>query len=162
VVIQERESDLLLGTHGRSIYKANVGLLQQMTSNTMGELQLAAVDPIRASQRWGSERSYDASEAYFEPSEMVQVYAPASGKMTLSVKTKEESKTLKSWTIEVDKGVNEIEYKMDISEKGMSALKKMDSSVSKADNGTYYLPKGMYVLSIEMNGKIANTDLEVK
>jgi len=162
LVIQEREKELLVGTHGRSIYKADISLLQQISSEKMNNLILAEIDPIRASRRWGAESGFNQYGDYYEPSKKLQLYAPAEGTVDVLVTTKETSKALKTWTVNVDKGFNTIDYQLDISEKGFKELKKEEIEVNKAANGSYYLPKGTYEVTVKMGGKTATKELEVK
>jgi len=41
-------------------------------------------------------------------------------------------------------------------------LEKEGDKLKKADNGTYYLPKGKYVVKISAKGKTAEKSLEIK
>jgi thiamine-monophosphate kinase len=78
LTIQARDKHLLLGTHGRSIYKADISLLQGISEKTMGSLMLADIASVRASRRWGS-TGFNNYGAYFEPSVPLQIFAPLGG-----------------------------------------------------------------------------------
>ena len=67
-----------------------------------------------------------------------------------------------SWKEEVMKGVNVIDYNVNLSEKGIKAMKKNDVTLREAEDGNTYLPKGMYEISVSMNGKSTKEILEVK
>ncbi|WP_456437480.1 VPS10 domain-containing protein, partial [Psychroserpens sp.] len=55
IVVQPTAKDLLIGTHGRSIYKTDISQLQLMDSNTMSKsITVFKVDDVRHSSRWGS------------------------------------------------------------------------------------------------------------
>ncbi len=159
LVIQPEAKDLVLGTHGRSIYIADVSLLQQLNENTLEEVLLSAVDPIRSSRRWGSSFS-DWSEVY-EPSVDLQFYSPSNGKATFTV-TSEEGTSLQSWEVDAVKGINTATYDVSLSKKGVKALEKEDSKITEADNGKTYLPKGTYTISVAIGGKSTKQTLEVK
>ncbi|WP_370001017.1 WD40/YVTN/BNR-like repeat-containing protein [Winogradskyella sp.] len=158
IVIQPEANDLLLGTHGRSIYKADISTLQQMDADMQSkEITVFDVSPVRGSSRWGSAFS-QWSDAY-EPEKTIQFYSNASGKKTITILS-EKGTELNSMTVDADNGFNYVDYNLEITEKGKKALMKENTSVdiSKADNGKYYLPKGVYTVQIDN----AKTQLEIK
>lgn len=152
LVIQPEANDLVLGTHGRSIYVANISILQNIEE---GILSISEIDPIHYSSRWGD--SWSQWSEVNEPSVVIQFYNPKAEKTTISIQT-EDGVELKNYKIDAVKGVNVFEYDVTISEKGKKALAKKDIEISEAKNGKYYLPKGKYLVFI--NNK--TTTLEVK
>ncbi|MCW5518333.1 glycosyl hydrolase [Aureitalea sp. L0-47] len=159
MVVQEREKDLLLGTHGRSFYKADTEVLQQMTGESMSEVLMANIAPIRSSRRWGS--SFSTWSDTFTPSIDIQFYSPSGGEVTVMV-TDDNGVTYNEFTSDVDLGINTIEYDLSVSEKGVKAMKKRGKELKKQDNGMYYLPKGEYTVKIFIEGKSDSTTLEIK
>ena len=148
IVVQSEANDLLLGTHGRSIYKADVSGLQQMDADMQSKaITVFDVSPVRGSSRWGSSFS-QWSEAY-EPEKTIQFYSNASGKKTITILS-EKGTELNSMTVDADKGFNYVDYNLEITEKGKKALMKENTSVdiSKADNGKYYCQKA-FILTTE-------------
>ena len=158
IVIQPEAKDLLLGTHGRSIYKTNIEALQTIdvdkTTNTITFLDLAS---IKHSGRWGSSWSswFDA----FEPEILIQFYSKTSGNKTLKILS-EKGAELNSISVDVVKGFNYVDYNLELTEKGKKALKKEDSTIDFKETGNkkYYLPKGVYTLKIDD----ATTTVEIK
>ena len=144
IVIQTEENDLLLGTHGRSIYLSNISLLQNIEED---KKVINDIESIRASSRWGS--SWSQWGKTYEPSIDVQFFIPKAEKVIISIQT-EDGTELNNYQIDADKGVNVFEYDVTVSEKGKKAMAKKDQEISEAKNGNYYLPKGNY--SIEING----------
>jgi photosystem II stability/assembly factor-like uncharacterized protein len=144
IVIQIEENDLLLGTHGRSIYLSNISLLQNIEED---KKVINDIESIRASSRWGS--SWSQWGKTYEPSIDVQFFNPKAEKVTISIQT-EDGTELNNYQIDADKGVNVFEYDVTVSEKGKKAMAKKDQEISEAKNGNYYLPKGNY--SIDING----------
>ncbi|PKA82756.1 sortilin (neurotensin receptor 3) [Ulvibacter sp. MAR_2010_11] len=159
LVVQAKAKDLVVGTHGRSIYVADISLLQKLNASNMNDLLMAEIEPLQASRRWGS--SFSPWNDAYEPSVMLQLYSPQAGKVIVSIQT-EDGKQIQDFTSEVSKGVNMIPYDVTVSEKGIKYLEKADKKVSKADNGKYYLPKGTYKIVISQNGKYVKSSLEVK
>lgn len=161
LAIQKREKDLVVGTHGRSIYVADISLLQQLSSGTMNELVFAEVPSMRASRRWGTSGFNAFGDFMNEPSVSLQVYSPSNGTAEISVLT-EDGTVVNSWKTDVEKGVNTIEYDVSLSAKGKKALEKKDVKVNEAANGVSYLPKGMYEIKVMMNGKETQQPFELK
>ncbi|AXT57247.1 glycosyl hydrolase [Aquimarina sp. AD1] len=162
IVIQPVANDLLLGTHGRSIYKTNIEPLQNLTSEVLtSELYLYPMSSIKASRRWGSSWS-KWLEAY-EPSTTVKYYAKTAGKVTIKIATESE-KILQEFSSSSDRGLNYVEYDLTISEKGRKALLKEfpDEDISKKKNGKYYLPVGKYEIVISNGKQIEKVPFEVK
>ncbi len=159
LVVQPEAKHLVLGTHGRSIYVADIALLQKLNDNNRSEVVLAEIDAINFSQRWGSKWS-TWGEVY-EPKTNIQFYSPQSGKTTITIAT-ESGKELQILTVEGTKGVNVVEYDFSISEKGQKVFEKADEKIKKADNGKFYLPKGIYKVTVSANGKNSSTALEIK
>lgn len=158
IVIQAEAKDLLLGTHGRSIYKANISALQNM-SPALNNKAVALFDTrsVRHSRQWG--RSWSKWMDAYEPSTSFSFYTNASGSKTLKVLS-EGGTELNSMSIQADKGFNYAEYDLSITEAGMKAFMKENKSIkiNKAQNGKYYLPKGTYVIKIGNE----STSFEVK
>ncbi|PVW14132.1 WD40/YVTN/BNR-like repeat-containing protein [Marixanthomonas spongiae] len=159
LVIQEREKDLILGTHGRSFYLADVELLQKLEASKMDDLVLAEIAPIKSSGRWGSK--YGEWYEVYEPSVTLQFYNPSEGNATISIETEDGAK-LQQFTTDAVRGVNVVAYDVSVSEKGKKALKKADIEIKKADNESYYLPKGKYKVVVSVQGIAAEQSLEVE
>ncbi|SEK81148.1 BNR/Asp-box repeat-containing protein [Aquimarina amphilecti] len=162
IVVQSEANDLLLGTHGRSIYKTNIEPLQNLNSEVLDSgLHLYTMNSIKASPRWGSSWS-KWLEAY-EPSTTVKYYAKTSGTVTVKITTESE-KTLQEFSSSSDRGLNYVEYDLTISEKGRKALLKEfpDEDISKKKNGKYYIPVGKYEITISNGKQIEKVPFEVK
>ncbi len=63
-------------------------------------------------------------------------------------------------SVKTDKGYNYIDYNLELTSKGRKALLKENTSIdiNEANNGKYYLPKGIYTVQIDD----AKTILEIK
>ncbi|MFC0603601.1 VPS10 domain-containing protein [Winogradskyella pulchriflava] len=158
IVIQPEANDLLLGTHGRSIYKTNVEGLQKMNPEIQSQsITIFDLSAVRSSRRWGSSWS-QWSDAY-EPKKTIQFYSNSEGEKTIKILS-EKGTELNSMKVKVDKGFNYEDYDLTLTEKGKNALMKENTSVeiTKSGNGKYYLPKGVYTIQID-NSK---TNLEIK
>lgn len=158
IVIQPEAKDLLLGTHGRSIYTANIAPLQKMNSEVESKsITIFEMSSIPYSSRWGSTWSkwLDA----YEPEKIIQFYSNSSGKKTIQILS-EKGAELNSMTVNADKGFNYVDYNLELTAKGRKALMKENTSIdiNEANNGKYYLPKGIFTVQIDN----AKTELEIE
>ena len=158
MVIQPEAKDLVLGTHGRSIYKADISALQKINSEMNSKpITFFEIDAVRHSGRWGSSWSQWADA--FEPNATIEFYSTTSGEKNIKFLS-EKGTELNSMSVNVDKGFNYVDYNLELNEKGKKALKKEDSTIEfgESENKKYYLPKGIYTVMIDG----AKTNLEIK
>ncbi|MEL6811436.1 MAG: glycosyl hydrolase [Bacteroidota bacterium] len=160
LVVQPEAKHLVLGTHGRSIYKGDISLLQMLSSENRDDLIVGNIPAMRASRRWGS-MGFNAFGSPFEPTAEVQFYTPSAGKARVSVQTK-DGKEIQSFDTEAARGVNVAAYDLTLSKKGEKVLKNDGTTVNKAQNDKYYLPKGTYLMQITVNGKTAKREFELR
>ncbi|WP_272150903.1 VPS10 domain-containing protein [Tenacibaculum aiptasiae] len=143
LVIQPKAKHLIVGTHGRSLYKANIAPLQDFKN----EETLFAVKKIRKSNFWGS--SWSKWLKPNTPKISIPFYVKENKKVSIKIYGGDILvNTIKK---DVEKGFNEVTYDASFSEKGRKEyLKKhKDAIVKKAKNGVYYLPKGKYTIKLE-------------
>jgi photosystem II stability/assembly factor-like uncharacterized protein len=147
LVIQPEAKDLVVGTHGRSIYKAHIAALQQYNKVSSKDIALFEVPSIRFSSRWGS--AWNQFSQVFEPSTTITVFVKNSGKQNVKVLS-ESGLELNSISLNADKGFNYTNYDLSMTEGGKKALQKANPklTVKKAQNGKYYLPKGKYTIQV--------------
>ena len=148
IVLQSDANDLLLGTHGRSIYKTNVAHFQKMNTSKMNQsITLFDVDDVKHSMRWGS--GFSTWSKVLEPSISIKFYANKSGEQTIKISSENNSE-LNLIKVKADKGFNTVEYDLTISKQTKEILLKENTSIkiNKADNSKYYLPKGKYNIQI--------------
>lgn len=146
LVIQERDKDLVVGTHGRSIYKTNISQLQKFNHVSKKATHLFKIKSIRKSSRWGS--SWGQWYPTFTPKVNVSLFSNATKNLT--VKIYAGKIVVNSFTIQADKGFNATTYDVSFSKKGRKAYQKANakSKIKAAQNGVYYLPKGKYIVKI--------------
>jgi hypothetical protein len=148
LVLQPEAKDLVVGTHGRSLYKANVAPIQGLKNAAGKALHVFDIESIRASGRWGS--SWSKWLKPYEPEHDMTFYTKTAGTLTVAIM---KGKTvLNTFTVKADKGLNYTKYDLTITEKGKKALEKTDDEleIEKKTNGKYYLPKGEYTVYFSM------------
>ncbi len=157
LVIQPVANDLLVGTHGRSIYKANVTNLRTLKDHD-NSLKIFAIDDVKYSSRQGSQRS-KYRDAY-ERKISYDVYSPNASVVELELSTA-KGKALLQKSIDLKKGLASYEYDMAIDAKKSKDLEKYlndgkskdeEVKVKRADNDKVYLQKGEYIIKLT-NGK---------
>ena len=115
---------------------------------------------VRASRRWGS-TGFNNYGAYYEPSVPLQIFAPLGGEAKISVAL-ESGNVLSSWKVTLTKGFNVVPYNASVSQKGKKQLEKEDISTFQGANGTFYLPKGSYIVEVSIGDFTINKMVEVK
>lgn len=161
LVIQREAQHLLVGTHGRSIYKADISKLQSMTLDVQKkELYVFKAKNIKHEEDWGN-----ASNTWREPSTPgldITFYTPKPGTFKAKIKTVDHM-VLSETEIEADRGLNILSYDVAFSKAGKMAYRsknKMELKVAK--NGKTYLPKGLYVVEIQGNGSQEKVEFEIE
>ena len=153
LVIQPTAKHLILGTHGRSLYKATIASLQSMTSEIIAkESHIFSISNIKKDRRWGN--SWGRWSSPFIPKISIPYYLNSSKKVTINIY--KDELLVASTVKDSDKGFNEASFDLSFSEKGRKAyLKKVkDQSLKAAKNGTYFLPKGVYTVKIASSTEV--------
>lgn len=164
VKIHHRDHELLVGTHGRSIYIANAKTLQNLTQENL-QKSLIFDQPntgLTHNRNWG--RIFNKFADKEDEQYPIHFYSKDAGTATLKVKSP-AGLVLKSITHQADKGLNYFNYDMSIDESQVDALKtemKYSKSVKKADDGKYYWISGKYVLELNINGATEKREVEIK
>lgn len=158
LVVQPSENHLLVGTHGRSIYKADISVLQK----TKGKgLQILPIKDQRYSRRWGS--SYSQWRAAFSPETTFVVQAKQSGDYQLQI-LDEKGVLVHQEKGKMDKGYNYIPYGLSIDKALLKNYQKKNknTSVKETKDGMVYLQKGKYTVKIIALNEKAEQKFTVK
>ncbi|MCB9290645.1 MAG: glycosyl hydrolase [Lewinellaceae bacterium] len=169
LVIHPREKDLVVGTHGRSIYIASVKELQQLTDEILVKnLHPFSPSPIRYSSRWGNTDSWWKPDP---PEVKLPVYANSAGKAKITLYAGEDL-LLRTFEADCVKGLNYFSYDLIIAEKNLAEYNKWlnkdrkeeekPANVKAADDGKVYIYKGKYKVVVEKGGEKVEMELEVK
>ncbi|MDP3314352.1 sialidase family protein [Lutibacter sp.] len=147
LVIQKEAKDLVVGTHGRSIYKTSIAALQQYNKVKSKPVAIFDISDVRQSSRWGSSwgQWYDVNE----PSIAIPFYAINEGKYDVIISS-EDGIELNRIQINVTAGFNSTNFNLAYSERGKETyLKKSKTAeIKKAKNNIYYFIKGKYKVTI--------------
>ncbi|HKK78828.1 MAG TPA: hypothetical protein VJ933_04330, partial [Phaeodactylibacter sp.] len=168
LVIHPKAHDIVLGTHGRSIYIGRAKELQQLDSTLLAQpLHAFEPEPVRYRSSWGRESVWE-QEA---PSVKLPLYSRENGTAKVQVQTADDL-VLRRFEADCVAGLNYLSYDLIISEKTLNEYNKLLNEdkgedekpirVKQADDGHTYLYKGSYQISVELNGETAEWTLRVE
>ena len=145
LVVQPEAKDLVVGTHGRSIYKADISGLQKHNSIGTKAIVVFDTEEIRSNRRWGM--SFGSFS--FFPETTIGFYSNAKAKLGINILS-EGGALLNSIPVDADAGYNYATYDITMTDAGKKALEKENSKlrISQAQNGKIYLPPGTYTVQI--------------
>ena len=147
LVIQKEAKELVLGTHGRSLYKANIGPLQTLNDTILKKrIHLFEISEIKHRKSWGS--SWNKWLKANTPEIKIPFYVKNAGNYEVKILS-DDNTLLHSFTIEADRGFNEANYDLAIDEKNKDKIQKNKGIlIEKAKNYKFYLPKDLYFVQI--------------
>ncbi|MEQ9063086.1 MAG: glycosyl hydrolase [Vicingaceae bacterium] len=162
--LQSEKGDLLVGTHGRSIFRANVTELQQLSPLVMKKgIHFFKLPSVNYNENWG--KQWNNWGEFKKGAIMMPVYVNNKGKYQFRLQS-EKGLILKEWSQDLDKGLNYPELEFNIDEKRMEGYKKQlkkkspdMENLKKADNGKYYLVPGDYRMVVK-NGITGESSMQ--
>ena len=148
LVIQNEEKDLLIGTHGRSIYKTDLSVIYNYLDNIEDSKDgiVFKVDDISYCSRCGSKRN--SWDQYVDQKIRVVVFSKKEQQKNLSVS--ENGVKIHNEKIYLQKGFQEIILDTNYTDQAINSVykKNKNNELKKAENGKYYFRKGKFVLKI--------------
>lgn len=147
LVIQERENDLVVATHGRSIYKTDIRALRSYNNWKNKEIAILDIEKQKASSNWG--RSWSRWNPAYESELDLVVFSSKNQKLIVEV-IADNGVKLQQFSVDGFKGFNYLKYDYSASETWVKKYQKKNkkSAFKKAQNGKYYLPKGKYKIKV--------------
>lgn len=149
IKVHPRENEVIIGSHGRSIFVADVKPWQKLTEVSLSK-KILAYEPsaIRHSERWGKSR-YPYTEPY-KPSVGIQYYVAESGNVEVEVYNP-NNELIHKETINADKGFNKYSWNL----KGGVYKKRKQEAVK-------YITPGKYRVTFNKGGGSSSITVEVK
>lgn len=168
--IHPRERELILGTHGRSIYIGRVKEVQQLNDSILQSVfHVFPVDPIRYQPNWGRRQFFWDTLAV--PQVLIPIYAASDQQLTMEV-IADSALILLRRTYHVTRGLNYLTYNLQLDsvqitayENWLNRNRKPDSlplRMQRVDNGQYYLLPETYRLRFTSGTRQRETQLQVK
>ena len=161
LVIEPKSNDLIVATHGRSLYKTNVAVFKDYDTFKNTPLHISEIPTVKHRKNWGS--TWSKWLEPYEPNITLQVYTSSETKATVTI-LNDNKKELQQFTSQLDKGFNTIDYDVTITKKGKDTLEKGDDDlkITKQKNGKLYLPKGNYTINIHTNTSEKSVSLVIE
>jgi photosystem II stability/assembly factor-like uncharacterized protein len=189
VAIHPRDKELIVGTHGRSLYIADVSHVQALQGTILSKpLHLFALKPLTVSPRWGR-RGFGFSETLL-PTATIGWYARQAGTAAIKIKGEKTGIVLRELSFNAEAGLNYLDFDCSVQDSsalaahlasqtaaqaaaerskdstkavaGKSSSEQTVPRIKRAENGSLYLPAGMYTVEIELNGVKETQPLELK
>ena len=161
LVIQKKAKDLVVGTHGRSIYKVNLDQVQQLNDKVVAEnLHVFELKKIKKSREWGNSWSSWAKAS--EPKAEIWFYSNTDSEVLLQIENSLKE-VVYSQKVKASKGLNKHVYDLSISKATADNWKNKDKKLKleAAKNGNYYLPISVNKISVQKGKEKVTTDLEI-
>ena len=152
LVVQAREADLVVGTHGRSIWIADLDLVQRLPEVAGEQLYLFAPDTLTHRETWG-DQGYTWSDPS-EPSLQLAYVSAGAGTARLRV-LDADGESVRQWEDAADPGLNLLAY--DLRADGPLA----DGHEPGEATGAHYLVPGEYVVEVRVGGRTETAPLVV-
>ncbi|MEO8398548.1 MAG: glycosyl hydrolase, partial [Ignavibacteriaceae bacterium] len=169
LVVQPRDKELVVGTHGRSIYIADVQYLQQLNENILAKkLYVFEIENVKYNDSWGI-KNY-AWDKPSEPSLQIVYYANKNGAANIKIKDK-NGDLLNELSDTTEQGLNYFDYDLSVAEKKIDSYKKFinekieeskKDKFKETDTKKVYLRPGKYEIEIEVDGEKKSKTFEVK
>lgn len=149
--VHHRDHELIVATHGRSLYITDVSKIQKLTAEDLAkDLIFYDVENINYKENWG--KSYN-NFTEIEPQNFpIEFYTKTSGNATLKI-INQKNEVVKTIHHSAEKGFNTIHYNLTIDS---------NESSKKADDGNVYIFPGKYTLELSIHGSTEKKTFEVK
>ena len=152
--LHEKDKELVVGTHGRSIFITSVKEVQKMTAPFLKkDIHLFAIDTLQKKENWGN--SWSRWHATDPDPVVFSFYSKSKREITLTM-TSENQTEIFNVEIQADKGLNYFDYDLEV-QKDLT-----ETTLEQAHNGKYYIPAGIYTVSISTNTSSVKQSFVVK
>lgn len=150
LVIQNKANDLVVGTHGRSIYKTNISKIEELNEKTTAKpLHLYGIADIKASNKWGGKSDFWGK--IVEPEIVVWFYSNSDKEVMMTIQNDKKA-VVHNQKVSAKKGLNKVVYDGVVSKR---------AGLKEAKNGKYYLSEGKYKVQIQNGTTIESVSFEI-
>lgn len=152
LLVHPRENELVVATHGRSIYVVDVKPFQAIAGHPDTSIKVFVLNDLRYSERWGESR-YPYLKANI-PQLPIRYYSKAAEQVEFSI-LNDKGETLRTWTENSQKGFNKVSWDVKVIDETKKRRKK-DPVVLK------YAEKGKYTVKLVAGEVASTTHFEIK
>lgn len=161
LAVHPRENDLIVATHGRSLFVADISQLQKLTPEISAkEIFVFDINPVRYSTAWG--QKWGKWQDAYTPEINIPVYINSEAKVKVRILSP-KALELNVFEAKCKKGINSISYNLKLNNKKVNKYREELNEnnhqiVKRSKDGNFYLTQGEYTIEIEVNGKkVSNT-----
>ena len=163
IVIHKESNELLLATHGRSIYKTKLKIFMDYFNNkaSVNKITIVNIDNLNYSNNWGMESNINQSvsliydKPQIDPRSFIQVdlFSESSDSIKFKI-LNNDKRLLSNGEIKLDKGFNRLQI-LPVADKSLNQKQrqKLGLTLKKAADGNVYFNKGKYIFSINNTSK---------
>ncbi len=153
LAVQNREDHLVIATHGRSIYIADIKPLRNLSMNE--SIELLDFPEIRYSQNWGTRRNIYSD--YLKPEYEVVLYSNVEKSVTCRIESM-DGRLLHKYDLNFKRGICTYPLELFVTDNVKHYEKKYLNKeiLEPQDDGKRYLRKGEYLF------KISNSDAKIE
>lgn len=171
IIIHPRDKELVVGTHGRSVWIASVKEIQQLKADSLkSKVQIFPIEDTKFSDHWG--KAWGKWEAVDTPAVQIAYYIPNAQDLQLHI-VSEKGTLLKTIPLKAVAGLNYTSYDLSLTEANRAnfeaelnaKLKKEEPRIKleAAKNGKLYLPAGKYNVVLQFAPhKVVKQSLVIK
>ncbi|MBB6460611.1 WD40/YVTN/BNR-like repeat-containing protein [Flammeovirga kamogawensis] len=163
LVIHPKANEIIVGTHGRSIYVGKLDEIQKLNTNSLTqELILFDIDAVMHNEKWGMIEGYFEWGKPYEKSIDIPVFTNKENNATIEVLF--DDILVKKITIGLSKGINYIPYNLSVDNSSkLDYGNKIGSNFKfpETDNGISYLVDGEYKIKVAIGSSIEEVKLVV-
>jgi len=169
LAVHARDKDLVVATHGRSFYVADLEHIQQLTPELIDKpLFVFAPTAVNHSPAWG--RSFSQWREAASPNVEVVFYLNHSNKsfVTNLRILSTEGTVLNTLSDSSEVGLNLVKYDLTVDpaaveayQKELGTQAKKEVKVSVANNGKFYLQPGIYTIEVSVGGTVDKQSLKI-
>jgi ligand-binding sensor domain-containing protein len=161
LVIQTKAKELIVGTHGRSIYKIDISKVQELTNEVLAKsIHLFKVNDRIKSDRWGSQNYAWGKPS--EPSQEIWFYSNADGVVNFTI-ANEIGMVVHTQKIAAKKGLNSFTYDYLLAKEDAEKWNKKDKKIKiiASENKKFYVPIGKYKGVLSKDKATENSSFEI-
>ena len=163
LVIHERDKDLLIGTHGRSIYLGELETMYAVFDDLSAPFVMAPLSNLRYRSNVGNSRNMYTDAAKNDL--VIPVFSAAEALVQMSINT-EEDIVVHSQELSLGNGLTYVKYDLGIDQNAEDGYKESlgekANKMKRADSGKYYLQTGKYKVTLVAGDVSISQKFEIK
>lgn len=166
IAIQERENEMVVGTHGRSLYKVKLNEVQQLDALITKEIHLFPIADITYDENLG--KQFNVFNDTYVYDQVIPYFVKSPGIITIQIAT-DDGTIIKEMTDSAEAGINYLKYDLSLestfeaayenylNNQPVDGMRKV-ADVKVADNGKLYVLPGKF--QIKMSTESLNNVVE--